>query len=54
VIIPTIKSYASNRATAEAICLKWPTSVKDHDNSEVAVEDQHKTLDKISESHCCK
>jgi hypothetical protein len=29
------------RATAEATCLKGPTSVKDHDASEIAEEDQH-------------
>jgi hypothetical protein len=38
------------RATAETISLKGPTSEKDHDASEVAVEEQHKTLEKISES----
>jgi hypothetical protein len=42
------------RATAEATCLKGPTSVKDHDNSAVAMEDQHKTLEKILESYDCE
>jgi hypothetical protein len=35
-------------ATAEAPCKKGPTSVKDHDASEVAVENERKTLEKIS------
>jgi hypothetical protein len=34
------------RATSEATSLKWPTSAKDHDASAVAVEIQHKTLEK--------
>jgi hypothetical protein len=38
------------RETAEATPLKGPTSVNDHDASAVAVEDQHKTLKKTSES----
>jgi hypothetical protein len=38
------------RAAAEATCLKWPPSVKNHNTSEVAVEDQHKMLEKVSES----
>jgi hypothetical protein len=41
-------------ATAEATFLKGYTSVKDHDTSEVAVKEQHKTLEKISESHHCE
>jgi hypothetical protein len=32
--------------TAEATYLKGPISVKDHDASEAAVEDQHKTFEK--------
>jgi hypothetical protein len=42
------------RATAEATCLKGPASLKDHDASAVAVEDQHKTQEKISESYDCE
>jgi hypothetical protein len=42
------------RATAEATSLKGPTSVKDHDASGVAVENQHKTVEKISESYDCE
>jgi hypothetical protein len=41
------------RATAEAAPLKGPTSVKDHDASAVAVENQRKTLEKNSESRDC-
>jgi hypothetical protein len=42
------------RATAEATCLKWPTSVRDHNASAVAVENQHKMLEKVSESYDCE
>jgi hypothetical protein len=38
------------RATAEDTYLKGPSAVNDHDALEVAVEDQHKALEKISES----
>jgi hypothetical protein len=34
--------------------LKGPTSVKDHNTSAVAVENQHKTLEKVSESYDCE
>jgi hypothetical protein len=39
------------RASAESTCLKGPTSVKDHKSSVVAVQNQHKTIDK---SYDCK
>jgi hypothetical protein len=43
VILLMMKSYAT--------CLKGPTSVKDHDALAVALENQHKTLKKVSESY---
>jgi hypothetical protein len=40
-------------AAAEATCFREPTSVKDHDASEVAGGSQHKVLENISElCHC--
>jgi hypothetical protein len=50
VIIPTMKSYAGI-GQLQKPHVQRDTPVKDHDASAVAVENQHKTLEKVQQSY---